>query len=348
MGQLRSLGPAGGARRVEEGGHVVRHRPGRPRRAASAPVDLVHAAHDQGGVGVGHDVGHLVRPHLRVDRHRDAPGPRRGQAQQEQLVVVRRVEDDPVAGRGLGGDATGPPVHPLGGLAVGELAPVLVGHEPAAAVHLGQVVQQRARGWCRDAAPGAPGSAHAPGPQLTAPHLAMLTRRWRRPPVVRASRAGPSSGGAPSRRRRRSARSAYGLLAAALDAQDDALAERVVAHVVADRRARSGRPRSAAAASARARPRRPARGARPSPGSAGAARRRADRRGPVTRPPEPRPSLPDRAAPRAATAALDLLDQALGDLVEEPARRVVLGGAVERAAPGVGQVEPLRARVMPT
>src|SRR5690606_28152779 len=43
----------------------------------------------------------------------------------------------------------------------------------------------------------------------------------------------------------------------------------------------------------------------------------------------------------AGPTLLDGLDEVLGDLVEEAAGRVVLRAAVEGAAPGVAQVEPL-------
>ena len=42
-----------------------------------------------------------------------------------------------------------------------------------------------------------------------------------------------------------------------------------------------------------------------------------------------------------AVASLGHVDQGLGDLLQEPARRVVLGLAPQAAAPGVGQVQPL-------
>src|SRR5207245_2541624 len=48
-----------------------------------------------------------------------------------------------------------------------------------------------------------------------------------------------------------------------------------------------------------------------------------------------------RNAPLGSATALDHLHQVLGDLLEETAGRVVLGLAPQRAAPGVGQVEPL-------
>src|SRR5207248_11531727 len=41
------------------------------------------------------------------------------------------------------------------------------------------------------------------------------------------------------------------------------------------------------------------------------------------------------------TTALDHAREVLGDLVQEAARRVVLGGPEQRAAPRVGQVQPL-------
>ena len=95
VGQLGALGPARRARGVEERGHVART--GRERLDERiAAVDLVDAAHHDAGLGVGLHVSHLVGAHLRVDGHRDAPGTRCGQAQQEQLVVVGGVDDDPV------------------------------------------------------------------------------------------------------------------------------------------------------------------------------------------------------------------------------------------------------------
>src|SRR5690606_33917107 len=110
--------------------------------------------------------------------------------------------------------------------------------------------------------------------------------------------------------------------ARSLDADDDALAELLVAHVVTDLE----------------------------PELVGAARRRWTRfergvdrpfavLGAVVRARTPVVVRPHPA--RRPPVALDLFDQRLGDLVEEPARRVVLRTPEQRARPRVGEMQLL-------
>ena len=72
---------------------------------------------------------------------------------------------------------------------------------------------------------------------------------------------------------------------------------------------------------------------------------RGRRRPPTPRPPSSRPAGRRLAAvgrpARQPPALADVLDQLLGDLVEEPRRRVVLRGAEQHAAPRVAHVQPL-------
>src|SRR4051794_29361053 len=118
-----------------------------------------------------------------------------------------------------------------------------------------------------------------------------------------------------------------GLVAGALDVEDHALAPLVVAHVVADLQAERLR-------AARRRTLRSQRRLDDPVTTFGGP--------PATVPPAvPPPVVTPARAPGRATPPLGRVDQPGGDLVEEPARRVVLRRPEQHAAPRVAQVQAL-------
>ena len=81
VGELDPLGLAGGARRVEERGEVVRARRGRPASSGSPPVQVLGRCEARAWPPSRRRRGDLVLTHLGVDRGGDRPRPGRGEAQ---------------------------------------------------------------------------------------------------------------------------------------------------------------------------------------------------------------------------------------------------------------------------
>ena len=78
-----------------------------------------------------------------VDGHGDTTRARRGQAQQEQVVAVGAVDDDPVARVDLALDARGHPRHPVRGARERQLqAGAGLLDERTVAVHAAQALEQ--------------------------------------------------------------------------------------------------------------------------------------------------------------------------------------------------------------
>ena len=146
MAQLGALGLAGRARRVEDGGDVLRLC-GIGLLERLLVLDLRRGAHDQRRARVVDDVLDLVLAHLRVHRHRHRAGTRDAEAQQEELVAVRRGHHDAIARERLGGDAgshAGDNVRALGEREVQPVTGLL--HQSAVAAQPAEPFEQRAEG----------------------------------------------------------------------------------------------------------------------------------------------------------------------------------------------------------
>ena len=113
------LGKPGGARRVEDGGHVGRV--GRERRRPSGSARTSSARRTTSAAPESATTWSIsARRMRRLTGTATPPARQAASDEQEQVVAVRHGHDDPVAGADPASDPARQPVDPVGRLAIGE------------------------------------------------------------------------------------------------------------------------------------------------------------------------------------------------------------------------------------